>query len=205
MYIPTHFKESNCERLYDFIRCNPFATLVTKTHTGLSADHLPVYLNTHNSNRVCLQGHIATQNPLWKNINDTEEALLIFQGTNAYIKPDWLPSKKVNGEVVPTWNYSAVHINGNISFFHESSWKLNLLNHLTDHQEQKFAHPWSISDAPNEFIEKLLPAIVGFEVVINEIVGKFKLSQNQTEDNRSGIVQGLREQDHPMAIQMENL
>ncbi len=205
MYIPTHFEEANRDRLYDFIRCNPFATLVTNTPMGLSADHLPVYLNTENSERICLQGHIATKNPLWKNISDLQDTLLIFQGTNAYITPHWYPSKKIDGKVVPTWNYSAVHIKGKIEFFHEPSWKLNLLNHLTDHQEQNFAQPWRVSDAPADFIEKLLSAIVGFEVVVNEIYGKCKLSQNQNEDNKKGVIQGLREQEHPMAMQIENL
>lgn len=205
MYRPTHFEESNLDCLYDFIRCNPFATLVTKTRTGLTADHLPVYLNTDNRERVCVQGHIATQNPLWKSITDRQDSLLIFQGSNAYVTPSWMPSKKTNGKVVPTWNYTAVHIKGNIEFIHDSSWKLTLLTRLTDHQEQKLAEPWHVSDAPTEFIEKLLPAIVGFEIVVKEIVGKFKLSQNQSQENRVGIAKGLKEQGHPMAIHIENL
>src|SRR5690606_9082526 len=116
MYIPKHFEESDVDVLYEFIRCNPFATLVTNTKGGLNADHLPVILNAENKDRVCVQGHIATSNPVWKNIADTRECLLIFQSSNAYISPGWYPSKNTDGRVVPTWNYSAVHVKGTIEF-----------------------------------------------------------------------------------------
>ncbi|MFZ6818920.1 FMN-binding negative transcriptional regulator [Undibacterium sp. Ji22W] len=199
MYIPKHFEESNINVLHEFIRCNPFAILVTNIDSGLNADHIPVYLNTENINRVCLQGHIAASNPLWKNLSENQEALLIFQGGNAYITPSWFPSKKLNGKVVPTWNYSAVHVKGSIEFIHEPTWKINLLNNLTAHQEKKLEMPWQVSDAPLEYIEKLLPAIVGFEILVNEIFGKFKLSQNQSQENRIGIAEGLEKQGHEMA------
>lgn len=202
MYIPKHFAESDNDRLYEFIRSNPFALLVTNTQSGLNADHLPVYLNTQNPHKVCVQGHIASANPLWKNITDSQQSLLIFQGTNAYIPPAWLPSKKTDGRVVPTWNYSAVHVKGSIEFIHEPCWKLALLDKLTAQQEDKLEHPWSVADAPAEYIQKLLPAIVGFEIVVSEMVGKFKLSQNQSLENRSGIAEGLEKQGHPMAGQI---
>ncbi|MDF3013242.1 MAG: negative transcriptional regulator [Cellvibrio sp.] len=205
MYIPKHFEEPNTEILHDFIRCNPFAVLVTKTEAGLNADHLPIYLNTENMERICVQGHIATANPLWGNIAGDQEALLIFQGSNSYVTPSWLPSKKINGKVVPTWNYTAVHVKGVINFIHEPSWKMTLLNNLTAHQERKFEQPWLVSDAPKDFIEKILPAIVGFEIVIKEIFGKFKLSQNQSLENRVGIVKGLEEQGHEMAEQIQKI
>lgn len=199
MYIPKHFEESNIEALHEFIRCNPFAILVTNIDSGLNADHIPVYLNTDNKNKVCLHGHIAASNPVWKNISGNSDVLLIFQSSHAYITPSWFPSKKVDGKVVPTWNYSAVHVKGSIEFIHEPSWKINLLNNLTAHQEEKLENPWQVSDAPSEFIEKLLPEIVGFEVVVNEIFGKFKLSQNQSKENRMGIAEGLEKQGHEMA------
>ncbi len=199
MYIPKHFEESNSEALHEFIRCNPFAILVTNTDGGLNADHLPLYLNAENPARVCVQGHVATSNPIWNNIAASQQVLLIFQGANAYITPKWLPSKKTNSKVVPTWNYSAVHVKGNIEFIHDPSWKIALLNNLTAQQEEKLEKPWLVSDAPVEFIEKLLPAIVGFEIVVEEIFGKFKLSQNQSQENRIGIAEGLEKQGHEMA------
>jgi transcriptional regulator len=199
MYIPKHFEETNVDLLHEFIRCNPFAILVTSIDSGLNADHIPVYLNTEDMNRVCLQGHIATANPLWKKLSGTQDVLLIFQGSNAYITPSWLPSKKVDGKVVPTWNYSAVHVKGRLECIHDPAWKIKLLNKQTDQHEGKLEKPWLVSDAPTEFIEKLLPAIVGFEVVVNEIIGKFKLSQNQSKENRIGIAESLEKADHEMA------
>lgn len=203
MYIPKHFEESNIDVLHEFIRCNPFATLITNSESGLCADHLPVYLNTENPERILLQGHIAAANPLWKYISNLQESLVIFQGNNAYITPSWYPSKKSNGKVVPTWNYTAVHVKGGIEFINEASWKIQLLNNLTLFQEKSLNEPWSVSDAPPEFIEKLLSAIVGFEIEVKEIFGKFKLSQNQSEENRAGVIQGLKEQGHEMVNQMQ--
>lgn len=205
MYNPAHFEESNPEHLHEFIRCNSFATLVTKTREGLTADHLPIYLSRTKSGQALVQGHIATQNPLWKHITDTDETLLIFQGNNSYITPSWLASKKMNGKVVPTWNYTAVHVKGNIRFIHDPSWKLTLLNQLTDQHEAGRSEAWSVSDAPEEFIEKLLPAIVGFEIEVKDIIGKCKLSQNQTKANRVSIANNLNELKHPMATEIDTL
>jgi transcriptional regulator len=199
MYLPKHFEENNAAVLYEFIRCNPFAVLVTNGADGLSADHIPILLNTDNEERICLQGHIAASNSLWKTLVNPHDTLVIFQGSNSYITPGWYPTKKIDGRVVPTWNYTAVHVKGEIEFIHEPGWKMTLLNNLTLSHEEKFSQPWSVSDAPPEFIEKLLPAIVGFEIIIKEIFGKFKLSQNQPLENRVGIAQSLEEQGHEMA------
>jgi transcriptional regulator len=161
-------------------------------------------LNTENSARICLQGHVATANPLWKSVIQSQDLLVIFLGGNAYITPSWYPSKKTNGKVVPTWNYTSVHVKGNIEFIHEPSWKIKLLDNMTSAQEKDLEKPWSISDAPPEFIEKLLPEIVGFEIVVKEMYGKFKLSQNQSDENKMGVIQGLKGQGHEMVKQMEN-
>jgi transcriptional regulator len=199
MYIPTHFAENNSDELCRLIRENPLAIVVANTAGGLSADHLPVYLNTENKDSVCLQGHIAKANSLWKSVDEASKVLVIFQGSNAYISPSWLPTKKVHGKVVPTWNYTAVHVKGKIKFIHESKWKMTLLHNLTDAQEKEFSKPWAVADAPSEFVEKMLLEIVGFEITISEIFGKFKLSQNQSAENRMGIAKGLKEQGHEMA------
>jgi transcriptional regulator len=142
--------------------------------------------------------------PALENITNAQESLLIFQASNSYISPGWFPSKEIDGRVVPTWNYTAVHVKGNIEFIHEPFWKMTLLENLTTRHEEKFKQPWLVSDAPAEFIEKLLPAVVGFEIVVKEIFGKFKLSQNQSQENRAGIIQGLEEQGHEMAKQIPN-
>lgn len=199
MYIPKQVAEDNIPALHEFIRKYPFATLITHTSSGLNADHIPLYLNTTDSQRICLQGHIATPNPLWQSVTNNSEVLVVFQGINSYITPSWLPSKKIHGKVVPTWNYTAVHAKGTIAFIHTPEWKMDLLHNLTLAQEQKLAQPWSVADAPAEFIEKLLPAIVGLEIVVSEIIGKFKLSQNQSAENRIAIADALHTEGHEMA------
>ncbi|MBU2984978.1 FMN-binding negative transcriptional regulator [Saccharophagus degradans] len=198
MYIPRHFKEENDDLLLGFIRKHPFATLIT-THThGTEANHLPLYLTTSNAGNAILQGHIAAANPIWKTA-DQQQVLVIVQGSNAYISPNWYPTKAIDGKAVPTWNYEAVHIRGKITFIHDSDWKMQLLNDLTAEHEQHFEQPWTIADAPEEFIRKLLPAIVGFEITLDDIQGKFKLSQNQPVENKQGIAANLRNQGDPMA------
>ena len=193
MYIPKHFEESNPDILYEFIRLHPLATLVANTHMGHNAEHIPVMVKIGSQGERQLQGHIALANPLWKSIENLEDVLLIFQADNSYISPNWFPSKKVDGRVVPTWNYRAVHMRGSIRFIHDSSWKMDFLDHLTRVHEHDQETPWFVSDAPAEFIEKLLPAIVGFEITVREIFGKFKLSQNQSLENRAGVARGLEE------------
>lgn len=199
MYSPKHFREENEDILFDFIRQHPFATLITQADSNIDANHLPLYLNTKDSSNIRLQGHIAATNLIWKTDTLLQEVLVIFQGSNAYISPNWYPTKAINGKAVPTWNYQAVHIKGKLTFMHDEEWKTQLLTDLTEAHEQQFETPWSLTDAPDEFIRKLMPAIVGFEITIDQIQGKFKLSQNQPEKNKKGIAQHLRDQNHPMA------
>lgn len=198
MYTPKHFKEENDDLLLNFIRKHPFATLITTHSHGIEANHLPLYLTTSNAGNVILQGHIAAANSIWKTA-DQQQVLVIFQGSNAYISPNWYPTKAIDGKAVPTWNYEAVHIRGKITFIHDSDWKMQLLNDLTAEHEQHFEQPWTIADAPEEFIRKLLPAIVGFEITLDDLQGKFKLSQNQPAENKQGIAANLRNQGDPMA------
>jgi transcriptional regulator len=203
MYLPKHFEQSNPDVLHEFIRSNPFATLITNLDSGLNADHLPVFLNAQTIGNTVLQGHIATQNGLWKSCAGSQPCLVVFQGSNTYISPSLYPSKRENGKVVPTWNYMAVHVKGKIRFIHDAAWKLELIKRLTDEHEQKREQPWSVSDAPDSYIEKLLPAIVGFEIEMDEVVGKFKLSQNQSEENRKGVISGLAESGTGISENME--
>ena len=142
------------------------------------------------SGELVLQGHIARANPLSKQ-DIVGDVIAIFQGPGAYISPNWYPSKKVHGKVVPTWNYAAVHAKGKLQFIDDPTWKLNFLNMLTNEQESGQDSPWSVSDAPAEFVHNLLGSIVGFEIAVKELSGKWKLSQNQPEENRAGVVAGL--------------
>ena len=188
MYTPKHFVESRVESLHGLIRAYPFATLVTRAADGLTANHLPFELVGE-----VLHGHVARGNELAR--LDGAEVLLVFQGPDGYISPNWYPSKHETGREVPTWNYAVVHVHGRLRVIDDAAWLRRLLETLTDHHEAGQPRPWKISDAPDDHIEKSLRAIVGLEVAIDRIEGKFKLSQNHPARNRAGVVAGLRERD----------
>jgi transcriptional regulator len=188
MYTPKHFVETRVEALHGLIRAYPFATLVTRAADGLTANHLPFELVGE-----VLHGHVARGNELAQ--LDGAEVLLVFQGPDGYISPNWYPSKHETGREVPTWNYAVVHVHGRLRVIDDAAWLRRLLETLTDHHEAGQPQPWKISDAPDDHIEKSLRAIVGLEVAIDRIEGKFKLSQNHPARNRAGVVAGLRERD----------
>lgn len=188
MYTPKHFVETRVEALHELIRAYPFATVVVNTVDGLVANHLPFELVDG-----VLHGHVARGNELVQ--MDGTEVLLVFQGPDGYISPNWYPSKHETGREVPTWNYAVVHVHGRLRVIDDAAWLRRLLETLTDHHEAGQPQPWKISDAPEDHIEKSLRAIVGLEVAIERIEGKFKLSQNHPARNRAGVVAGLRERD----------
>ncbi|RCX08476.1 FMN-binding negative transcriptional regulator [Marinomonas foliarum] len=199
MYTPKYFEINDQEELLAFVKAFPFATLVSNGEDGLNAEHIPMLVHVDDENRVCLQAHIAKANKLWQNLANQADVLVIFQGENAYISPNWYPSKKVDGRAVPTWNYRAVHIQGTINFIHDIKWKLALLEKLTNIHEKEQPVPWSISDAPQEYIDRLQAAVVGIEITVTDIQGKYKLSQNQTTENKNGVRDGLAEAKQPLA------
>uniref|UniRef100_A6VRJ7 FMN-binding negative transcriptional regulator n=1 Tax=Marinomonas sp. (strain MWYL1) TaxID=400668 RepID=A6VRJ7_MARMS len=205
MYTPKHFEVNDLQELLSFVKTFPFATLVSNGDDGLNAEHIPMLVHVDAENRVVLQAHIAKANKLWQNLANQADVLVIFQGENAYITPNWYPSKKVDGKAVPTWNYRAVHIKGTINFIHEAEWKLSLLEKLTNTHEQKQPAPWSISDAPQEYIDRLQAAVVGVEITVTDIQGKFKLSQNQSAENKNGVRDGLAQVQHPMVDVMQKI
>ena len=188
MYTPKHFVENRIEALHGLIRAYPFATLVTRAADGLTANHLPFELVGE-----VLHGHVARGNELAQ--LDGAEVLLVFQGPDGYISPNWYPSKHETGREVPTWNYAVVHVHGRLRVIDDATWLRRLLETLTDHHEAGQPQPWKISDAPDDHIETSLRAIVGLEVSIDRIEGKFKLSQNHPARNRAGVIAGLRERD----------
>lgn len=188
MYTPKHFVETRVEALHELIRAYPFATLVTRTADGLTANHLPFELVGD-----VLHGHVARGNELAR--LDGAEVLLVFQGPDGYISPNWYPSKHETGREVPTWNYAVVHVHGRLRVIDDATWLRRLLETLTDHHEAGQPQPWKISDAPDDHIETSLRAIVGLEIAIDRIEGKFKLSQNHPARNRAGVIAGLRERD----------
>lgn len=193
MYLPSHFAEERLDLLHAAMRDHPFATLVTQGPDGAVADHLPLLLHVEADGGGVLHGHVARANPVWRNHPADTEVLVIFHGPQAYVTPSWYPTKHEHGKAVPTWNYQVVHATGCLRIIDDASWKRNMLDALTNCHEAGFADPWQVSDAPADYIEAMLAAIVGIEIRITRLQGKFKLSQNQPAGNRAGVVAGLRQ------------
>lgn len=194
MYLPKHFAEERPEVLHELIRRRPLATLVTLSADGLVANSLPLLLVPEEGGRLFLRGHVARANPVWRESLPDVDVLALFQGDDAYISPSWYPAKAEHGRVVPTWNYVTVQARGRLRFIDDPAWLKDLLERLTREQEDKRAAPWRLSDAPVDYIEKMLAAVVGLELEVTQLVGKWKASQNQPVEAREGVVRGLREE-----------
>ena len=204
MYIPKDFKENNQSNLNNMIEKYPFSTLVALTATGIEANHIPLFLQTF-ENKTVLQGHIAKANPLWKKVKENSEVLITFNGPNCYLSPNYYPTKKENGRAVPTWNYVSVHVKGILNFVQNNDWKIAMLNNLTDQHEARQKEPWSVNDAPQAYIEKMLSAIVGIEIDVLSMEGKWKVSQNQLDKNKLGVISGLSQETESNARKIANL
>ena len=204
MYLPAHFEETRIEVLHALMHEHPFATLVAHGADGLTANHLPLHLAAETGPFGALQGHIARANPLWQKFAD-EEVLVIFHGPQAYVTPSWYETKREHGKAVPTWNYAVVHAHGRLRAIDDPGWLRRQLETLVTHHENAFAEPWQIGDAPPEYIDIMLAAIVGIEIIITDLKGKWKISQNQPVANRNGVVAGLREQGTADALQIAEL
>lgn len=202
MYTPTQFQEKNIDVMHQLIDKNPLATLVTLSSQGINANHIPLQLISKSSGWGTLHGHIARSNPIWTDYEKNTDALAIFQGPNAYISPSWYPSKKENPKVVPTWNYVVVHAYGRIRIIDDASWLYSHLDQFSQQHETIFPEPWKISDAPAEFTSKLIENLLGIEINISRLIGKWKVSQNQSAQNRHGVVEGLRRLDSSAAKEM---
>lgn len=192
MYIPKHFEEMSVDLMHELIRAHPLATLVSHSASGLNANHIPLHLSASPSTYGTLQGHIARANPLLDEIADGIETLAIFHGPETYISPSWYASKKESGKVVPTWNYAVVHAYGYMRTVDNASWLRTQLDALTDDNEASLREPWAVSDAPPEYIEKMMTAIVGVEIVITKLQGKWKVSQNQPTQNQASLISALK-------------
>jgi len=192
MYLPSPFVESRAEVLQDLIRAHPLAAVVTRSALGLEADHLPLRWAQVPDGSGVLRGHVARANPMAQAQAGGDEVLAIFTGPQAYVSPSWYPSKQEDGRVVPTWNYLVVHAHGTLRLVDDGVWLRRVLQDLTDAQEAGFPHPWGVDDAPGDYLEKLLEAVVGIELTVTRLVGKWKASQNRTPADRAGVVEGLR-------------
>lgn len=204
MHIPIRFQQNEDSQLKAIIREYPFATLITYSESGIEATHLPVVL-VDVEGKTVIQAHIAKANKLWQSIKEGAEILLIFNGPNCYVSPNYYPTKKETGKAVPTWNYVVVHVKGVIRFIHDEKWIYNMIDLLTKEHEAKQDVPWSITDAPDTYINKMLPAIVGIEIAIDSIEGQWKLSQNQPDVNKLGVIQGLLEKGQACELKVSKL
>ena len=207
MYLPKHFANHEVDTLHALIQAQPLATLINYSAEGLDANHIPLILCPQplpQSPLGTLAGHVARANPLWKQAGETE-VLAVFQGPQAYISPSWYPSKQVDGKVVPTWNYAVVHAHGKLRAIEDPTWLRAHLEAATALRESAFANPWRLTDAPRDYLDKMLAAEVGIEITITQLVGKNKISQNQPPNNRLGVVEGLRAQNTPTACAMADL
>lgn len=199
MYVPKYFAETRVEILHQLMRENPMATLVTLAENGLDANHIPFEINPDPAPFGTLRGHIARANPLWRDHAPEAGALVIFHGPDAYISPSLYATKQTTGKVVPTWNYAVVHAHGRLRVKKDRAWLRELVESLTTRNEASRAQPWQVTDAPENFIAQQLDAIIGLEIPIARLTGKYKASQNRPAADRQSVIEGLREEDAAMA------
>lgn len=194
MYLPKHFEETNVEAIFNLMRSQPLATLITSSSGGLNANHIPLLHTDSPTPFGKLQGHVPRSNPLASSEMSGLEALAIFHGPNAYISPSWYASKRESGQVVPTWNYMVVHVYGQLRIIDDPVWVRTQVEALTELNESQFEEPWKVSDAPDSYVNRLIRSLVGIELEITKLVGKKKASQNQPSANRAGVLEGLKSQ-----------
>ena len=192
MYLPAQFTEARVPVLHDAIRQARLGTLVTLGGAGLEASHVPMLIDPEPAPYGTLSGHVSRANPQWRCAAAGVKALAMFLGPDAYISPAWYATKRQTGKVVPTWNYVAIHAYGEVRFFEDAERLLRLVTRLTETHEAGRPEPWAVTDAPPEFIRAQLKGIVGFEVSILRLEGKWKMSQNRPAEDRAGAIEGLR-------------
>jgi transcriptional regulator len=194
MYLPTHFEETRPEVLHRLVRDQPLGLLITQSaDTTLSANSIPFMLDADPAPGILI-AHVARANPLWREARTDVESLVVFQGPQAYISPSMYPSKAATGKVVPTWNYVMVQARGRLRVIDDSAWVARLVERLTTRHEATRPVPWQVSDAPADYIANMHRAIVGIEITLSALTGKWKVSQNRNVADRDGVVYGLREQ-----------
>jgi transcriptional regulator len=193
MYSPSQFEETRIEVLHGLIRDHPLATLITYGPDGLEANHIPFEIHPDPAPFGTLRAHVARANTVWRDFCADTGALVVFQGPSAYITPSWYAAKRETGKVVPTYNYAVVHASGSMRAIEDRDWLRALVERLTNRFEAARTQPWHVADAPPDFVENLLGAIVGLEIPVARLVGKWKMSQNRPATDIDGIVQGLRE------------
>jgi len=194
MYIPAHFDEPRAEVLHALMTAHPFGTLVSYGPDGLDANHLPFHLDTAQGPLGTLHAHVARANPLWRAVADGDEVLVIFRAGDAYVSPNWYPSKHEAHRQVPTWNYRVAHARGRVRIRDDERYVRGVVARLTRAHEAAQPVPWKMSDAPVDYIDSMLQAVVGIEIGITRLEGKYKLSQNREQRDRQGAGKALAAQ-----------
>ncbi|MGB7182757.1 MAG: FMN-binding negative transcriptional regulator [Burkholderiaceae bacterium] len=205
MYSPKHFEESDPITLQELIAHHPLGTWTTWADGELMVNHIPFHIDSGRGANGTLVGHVARANPIWKKIAASSPAVVVFQGPQTYITPSWFPSKHLHGKAVPTWNYAVVHAHGEPIAIHDKDWLLAHVRQLSDTHEASQALPWQVSDAPVDYIDKMLDAIVGIEIPIRSLQGKWKVSQNKQAADRLGTIAGLSQRSDPVSKEMAEL
>jgi transcriptional regulator len=192
MYVNPSHQLTDREAIFSLIASHPLGAWACHGREGLIANHVPFLLDRGRGPHGTLIGHVARANGVWRELDAATPSVVMFQGPQAYITPGWYPGKTEHGRVVPTWNYMVAHAHGVARAIEDREWLLDMLNRLTNAQEARQAAPWSVSDAPRSFIDKLMGVIVGIELPIERLEGKLKVSQDEANQDRRGTVQGLR-------------
>jgi transcriptional regulator len=205
MYIPRHNEEKRVPVMHALITAHPLGTLVTLGSSGLFASHIPMVLEDDGSEFGVLRGHISRANTQWRDFVPTVDALAIFSGHQHYITPNWYPGTREHGKEVPTWNYVVVHAYGPLKVIQDERWLLTNVEKLTSIHEAASPVPWKVSDAPQDFIRSQLKGIVGLELPIRRLEGKWKVSQNRTDEEREGVIEGLGKLGTPESLAMKDL
>ena len=191
MYQPPHFREDDLGTQHALIRAHPLGMLITSGNSGLLANPVPFHLDGEAAEKGVLRLHLARANSQWKDIRDGASVLAVFQGADSYVTPSWYQTKQETGKVVPTWNYAIVQARGPARIVEDAGWLLAQIEAITSQHESSRPMPWSVNDAPDDFISAPLKGIVGVEIEISEIEGKWKVSQNRPVGDREGVASGL--------------
>ena len=205
MYVPKLLEETDPDVLHGLIRTHPLGMWVTQANGELVANHIPFLLDAGRGRHGTLVAHVARANPVWESFSTTVQSLIVFRGAETYITPSWYPSKQAHGRAVPTWNYAVVHVSGMPRAITDRDWLLQFVSRLTDTQEASRAQPWKVADAPSDHIDRLLANIVGVEIPIDRIVGKWKANQPSPAADKLGVIAGLLDRGDAQAQEMAAL
>jgi transcriptional regulator len=205
LYRQPHFDETDSGAIRSLVAGHPLGMLITVGSDGISANHIPFLLDEQRGERGSLIGHVARNNALWRNHDPALEPLVVFQGPSAYISPNWYPTKQETHQVVPTYNYAVLHVYGQLIVHDDQKWLRGVVGKLTKAMEARQPEPWRMGQAPAAFIESQLDNIVGIELAISRVLGKWKMSQNRPVADREGAAAGLRASGDPAEAAVSKL